>query len=93
MLATINVLEEGRSNEPTPTKASRSTQKHRNTRQGSQKNYLSPPRQINSEVDVISGKKSRAINECHMTQAKQAEFYKQLNDLLAVGFISLKYHY
>ena len=45
--------------------ASWSIQKHRDTRQGSQLKYLSPPRQINSKVDVLSGAKSPTTNECH----------------------------
>ena len=75
-LATITVSEEGSSSESTSTKVSRSTK------------YLSPARKINSKVDVISGAKSSATNECHTSEPEVVDFYEQLNDLLTVGSIS-----
>ena len=56
-------------------------------RQGSQKKYLSPPEQINNEIDVILGARSLVKNERHITQSELAKFYQQVNDFLTVGSI------
>ena len=72
--------EEGCSNKPIPTKFWWSTQKYRDKREGSQIKYLSLPRKINSEVDVISRTESPTTSEL-------VEFYEQPNDLLTVRLI------